>query len=423
LTFGLGAYFGVCYFTLQRVVLFVPHQFALSRVDRAVSFDPRWTVVYLSVGLFVLLPLGGDLRRYTRGFFVLTIISFVFFLVFPVEGPRPDQPAANAVYRLLIAYDRNLNAFPSLHAALTVYTFLFIARIRPRSWIAPMGVWLVLILYSALATKQQFAIGVLAGVVVAIAADFLASRRPAVLAIVLFALAGCHPHKPTVVFEAGLGDTHDSWRAVVRRIAPSAPVFTYDRAGLGTSAPATSPRTPTNIARELHARLQSEHVRPPYVLVSHSAGAWYALRFASDYPGEVAALIMVDPTPFDFFTNAGREMEPAERQRFTQQTAEYAQHASPGRRAEWDARLAAAIDASHAKLRAGLPVTIITGATRQSDRSERIRAWWLARHAAWAKTFPRGRHVIAETGHYVQLENPELVSREILTSWSLSRPR
>jgi len=185
LTIGLLVYFCLFYFTLQRVVLFVPHQFASSRFDEAVAFDERWTIVYQS--LYLLLPLpwlassNDELRRYARGFFLLTIISFVFFLVFPVEGPRPDQLAASPFYRLLIAYDRNLNAFPSLHAALAVYTFLFGARILPRRWLAPMVVWLALILYSTVATKQHYAVDVVAGVLLAVAADFLAWRYTPVL--------------------------------------------------------------------------------------------------------------------------------------------------------------------------------------------------------------------------------------------------
>lgn len=180
LTIALLGYFCVFYFTLQRVVFFVPHQFESSRIDLAIPFDARWTIVYQS--LYLILPLpwlassSEQLRRYARGFFLVTLISFAFFFFFPVEGPRPDVMTSDPMYRLLIAYDRNLNAFPSLHAALAVYTFLFALRIL-RARVAALGaVWIALVLYATMATKQHYAIDVVAGVVVAIAADFLAWR-------------------------------------------------------------------------------------------------------------------------------------------------------------------------------------------------------------------------------------------------------
>jgi len=97
LSIALPLYFCILYFGLERVVFFVPHQFALSRVDQLIRFDPRWTVVYQS--LYLLLPMPWlassrrQLHRYVHGFFILTMISFLFFFAFPVEGPRPDEMA------------------------------------------------------------------------------------------------------------------------------------------------------------------------------------------------------------------------------------------------------------------------------------------------------------------------------------------
>ena len=180
LTIALLGYFCLFYFTLQRVVFFVPHQFELSRIDLAIPFDARWTIVYQSLYLFLPLPWlassNDQLRRYARGFFIVTLISFAFFLFFPVEGPRPDILTSDPMYRLLLLYDRNLNAFPSLHAALAVYTFLFALRVLPRRFASIGSLWIALVLYATMATKQHYAIDVIAGVVVAIAADFLAWR-------------------------------------------------------------------------------------------------------------------------------------------------------------------------------------------------------------------------------------------------------
>jgi membrane-associated phospholipid phosphatase len=186
LTIGLTLYFCLFYFTLQRLVFFVPRQFELSRFDEAVRFDPRWTLVYQS--LYLLLPTPWlastheQLRRYARGFFIVTIIGFLFFFALPVEGPRPDQMADDRFYQLLITYDRNLNAFPSLHAALAIYTFLFALRILPRYRAAIAvagGVWIALILFATIVTKQHYAVDVVAGAFIAVCADLLAWRYTA----------------------------------------------------------------------------------------------------------------------------------------------------------------------------------------------------------------------------------------------------
>ena len=179
----LPLYFCILYFGLERVVFFVPHQFELSRFDELIRFNPRWTFVYQS--LYLLLPMPwlassrDQLRRYAHGFFIVTTISFLFFFAFPVEGPRPDEMAHDPFYELLMRYDRNLNAFPSLHAALAVYTFLFALRILPRRR-ALVGViggaWVALVLFAAMATKQHYAVDVAAGVFVAVCADLLAWR-------------------------------------------------------------------------------------------------------------------------------------------------------------------------------------------------------------------------------------------------------
>jgi pimeloyl-ACP methyl ester carboxylesterase len=223
------------------------------------------------------------------------------------------------------------------------------------------------------------------------------------VALLLLLLAACRRETPTVVFESGLGDTRAPWTKVAVKVGERARVFTYDRTG-------KTRRTAKNIARELRETLRNADIEPPYVLVSHSAGAWYALQFAADHPDEVAALIMVDPTPFRFFSEGLRAMSPAAREQLERQQRNYIAHASKTRLAEWNALATAAEEASRAKTRRDLPVTIITGGRIEPS----IRAYWIAQHEAWAKQWPRGRHVVVDSGHYVQLEKPDAVVDEIV---------
>jgi pimeloyl-ACP methyl ester carboxylesterase len=100
---------------------------------------------------------------------------------------------------------------------------------------------------------------------------------------------------PTVLFESGIGATHLNWRRVQDAVAEFTATVSYDRGGLGWSSPSRSPRTPGNIAAELHEMLRSGGIRPPFILVGHSFGGLVMRRYALLYPDEVAAILLVDP--------------------------------------------------------------------------------------------------------------------------------
>lgn len=100
---------------------------------------------------------------------------------------------------------------------------------------------------------------------------------------------------PTVIFEAGIAATNLNWRHLQQTVSQFAATASYDRSGLGWSSPCRTPRTPRNIAVELHELLESAGIRPPYVLVGHSFGGLVVRRFALLYPEEVVSILLVDP--------------------------------------------------------------------------------------------------------------------------------
>jgi pimeloyl-ACP methyl ester carboxylesterase len=100
---------------------------------------------------------------------------------------------------------------------------------------------------------------------------------------------------PTVVFEAGIAATNLNWCHIQQMVSQFAATASYDRAGLGWSSPCRTPRTPSNIAMELHQMLDGAAIKPPYVLVGHSFGGLVMRRFALLYPDEVASVVLVDP--------------------------------------------------------------------------------------------------------------------------------
>ncbi|HEV2864047.1 MAG TPA: alpha/beta hydrolase [Pyrinomonadaceae bacterium] len=99
---------------------------------------------------------------------------------------------------------------------------------------------------------------------------------------------------PTVVMDAGIGECSLGWGLVQPEVAGFARACAYDRAGLGWSDVAPTPRTSGQMVADLHALLVNSGVRPPYVLVGHSFGGLNVRLYAARFPEEVAGMVLVD---------------------------------------------------------------------------------------------------------------------------------
>jgi pimeloyl-ACP methyl ester carboxylesterase len=105
----------------------------------------------------------------------------------------------------------------------------------------------------------------------------------------------CSGHgSPTVVLEAGLASDHNAWSAVAPALAHTARTCSYDRAGLGFSAPDGANRTGRDQVEDLHELLAAAGEEPPYVVVGHSYGGLLAREFAATYRREVAGVVLID---------------------------------------------------------------------------------------------------------------------------------
>src|SRR5215475_8876914 len=99
---------------------------------------------------------------------------------------------------------------------------------------------------------------------------------------------------PTVVMEAGAGDFSFDWGLVQPQVARFSRVCSYDRAGYAWSDPGPTPRTMRQIAFELHTGLLNAGIKGPYILIGHSLGGAIVRTYASQYPKEVAGMVLVD---------------------------------------------------------------------------------------------------------------------------------
>ncbi|WP_433292313.1 alpha/beta fold hydrolase [Pseudonocardia sp. CA-142604] len=73
----------------------------------------------------------------------------------------------------------------------------------------------------------------------------------------------------------------------------------YDRLGTGWSDAVDLPRSSTQVTDDLRELLNAAGVTDPCVLVGHSLGGLYARHFAKRFPGDVAGLVLADPTHED----------------------------------------------------------------------------------------------------------------------------
>jgi pimeloyl-ACP methyl ester carboxylesterase len=98
-----------------------------------------------------------------------------------------------------------------------------------------------------------------------------------------------------VIFESGISATCLNWTQVRVQVEGFASACTYDRAWLGWSDRANSPRTTSNVVDELHRLLDAAGIPRPRILVGHSFGGMLVRAYAAKYPEEVAGLVLVDP--------------------------------------------------------------------------------------------------------------------------------
>lgn len=281
---------------------------------------------------------------------------------------------------------------------------------------------------------------------------------------------------PPVLFESGVAASSLSWTVVMREAAAFSRVSAYDRAGLGWSEPSRSPRTVARMLSEMRDVLTAAAGSTPAVLVGHSFGAFLTLVYASRHPRDVAALVLVDP-PTEWHAMTARQSRllwggiqlsrvggilarlgvvraalglltggaPGVPRRFVRifgpTAARTLEHlvgevrklppdVHPIVQAQWCqpkcfralgehlGALRETAAAARADIRMpDIPLVVISA----GDLPPEV----LADHAQLATLSPRGRHVVAATsGHWIQLDRPDLVVdtiREVVAACRSSR--
>lgn len=272
---------------------------------------------------------------------------------------------------------------------------------------------------------------------------------------------------PAVVFESGISATCLNWTRVRGEVERFARACAYDRAGLGWSDLAASPRTALAIIDDLHALLEAARIPKPCILVGHSFGGLLVRAYAAKYPAEVAALVLVDPLAPSEWLNAspahvrmlrlgvklsrrgawlarigvvraalallmsGGRLVPklvarassgrgeSVISRIVGEVRKMPPETWPMVRAHWcepksflgmaaylESLPRSAAQAAELSVPAMIPMTVLSASNSTPEQLEE--------REAIARRSPRGRHIVArKSGHWIQLDEPELVVEAI----------
>jgi pimeloyl-ACP methyl ester carboxylesterase len=242
---------------------------------------------------------------------------------------------------------------------------------------------------------------------------------------------------PTVILEAGYRSPATVWSddllqperprtMVLEGVAAATRVCLYERPGTAAvldeglhpsrSDPVPQPRSAEDVVADLHALLQTAGVPGPYVLVGHSLGGLFVRLYAASYPAEVAGLVLVDA----WYEGLQERLTPGEWAAYVRVTSEVPPELATYRDLEtldFAAASAAIRQAAAAQPLPAVPLAVLAkgqpfglSEDQLGFPPEALELAWRAAQERLATLVPRARYTVAaESGHYIQLQQPALV--------------
>lgn len=226
--------------------------------------------------------------------------------------------------------------------------------------------------------------------------------------------------KPVIILEAGAGDDSTTWKDIFSSLAQFSHVVAYDRAGLGRSGKAATPRTALQLVSDLHSLLQAARLEGPYLLVGHSLGALVCRLYAQQYRREVAGLVFIDgphPDQGNRFTSALTATGWAEHEK-VRSILTMASGVVPELHPEGLDFAQSLIEVDQARTFGDLPLAIISASKPPEETwpdlpIQAARAFtqtWDAMQSELPELSTKGAHFITNrSGHYIHWDEPEFV--------------
>lgn len=109
---------------------------------------------------------------------------------------------------------------------------------------------------------------------------------------------------PPIILINGGGGPLEGWYKIMPKLAEFSSVVAYNRFGIGGSDKPSEPQQGIAIVESLKEMLNALQIRPPYLLVGHSLGGYYANLFARLYSEEVIGVVLLEAShPNDLLLN------------------------------------------------------------------------------------------------------------------------
>jgi pimeloyl-ACP methyl ester carboxylesterase len=100
---------------------------------------------------------------------------------------------------------------------------------------------------------------------------------------------------PTVILESGYDAFGSlSWTKVQDQIAKTSQVCSYSRAGVMWSDPDFRTFSADNVADDLNLLLKASKITNPLVMVGHSLGGPFIMKYVQKFPNQVKGIVFVD---------------------------------------------------------------------------------------------------------------------------------
>jgi pimeloyl-ACP methyl ester carboxylesterase len=252
---------------------------------------------------------------------------------------------------------------------------------------------------------------------------------------------------PTVILESGYRCGADVWNVdydqpdaprpmVFPRIAECTRVLAYDRPGTlladahrSRGDPVPMPRTAADAVADLHGLFLAVEVAGPYVMVGHSYGGLLVRLYAATYPDDVAGLVLVNPSHEGQNERFLAVLTPDEQAALTRLETMLPPELADCADLEVFDFAASSAQMREAAARSPIAVPLIL-LTRGRPFSDDDPAEWEGITPAGVAAVeregqrmdqelvsltPDARHVVAHnSGHFIQVDEPELVIEAVL---------
>lgn len=221
----------------------------------------------------------------------------------------------------------------------------------------------------------------------------------------------------TVIFESGFGTDYKVWGNVASEVMNTNQVMLYSRAGTGKSEANPKPQTLEAAVQDLNTLIEQANLKPPFILVGHSYGAFIIRAYAAQHPDKVKGLVFVDPAHEKMM----QELKKADQAKAVRDM-ELQNSFVPDRfRQENEAinRIFEKAALPDFGVLPQVPAVVLTSVQQRANPELFLHEpkgveIWRALHSEFFSRFTSGAHVItAHSGHNIHREEPELVINAI----------